>query len=66
MSSKPQAIKDRICSGRELAESVIEQKTNELKASPSGETLPIGMLRTMLTKHDSCVCRVALRLLEDK
>ena len=49
---------------RAEAEAFVETKVMELKASPSGATLPIESLRIMLTKRDTCPCRVATRLLE--
>jgi hypothetical protein len=48
------------------AEAFIESKVMELKGSPSGQALPIDSLRVMITRHDTCPCRVATRLLENK
>ena len=63
---KPRDLAEEIRIIRAEAEAFIESKVMELKASPSGAALPIDSLRIMLTKHDTCPCRVATRLLEQK
>jgi hypothetical protein len=46
------------------ASAFIDAKTAELKATPDGALLPIGVLRQMITKHSRCACAVALSILE--
>jgi hypothetical protein len=57
-------LQDRIKKARAEAEAFIDLKTAELKATQGGATMPIGVCRQMITRHDSCQCRVALALLE--
>jgi hypothetical protein len=47
------------------ADAFIDLKTAELKASPEGQLIPIGVLRQMITKHSRCACRAALALLSE-
>lgn len=53
-----------ILAGMSAAQSVIERKTDELKASQSGASQPREVLRQMLTKGSNCYCRCAGYLLE--
>jgi hypothetical protein len=66
VSNKPQITKDRICSAKQMAESVIEERVRELKNSSEGCSLPIDSIRLDLMRHRHCVCSVALELLEKK
>jgi hypothetical protein len=58
------SLADRIKETCALAEQYIDQKTAELKATPDGALLPIGVLRQMITRGDRCACAVALSILE--
>jgi hypothetical protein len=59
-------LAERIKSARAEAEAFIDAKTQELKNSPDGQILPVGVLRQMITRHSGCACAVALNLLEPK
>jgi hypothetical protein len=59
-------LAQRIKSARDEAEAFIDAKTQELKNSPDGALLPIGVLRQQITRHSRCACAVALNLLEPK
>jgi hypothetical protein len=66
-AKKPQRdLAEEIRIIRAEAEAFIETKVMEIKNSPSGQTQPIDSLRQMITRHDTCPCRVATRLLENK
>ena len=60
------SLADRIRAARDEANAFIDTKTAELKASPDGKLLPIGVLRQMVTRGDRCACAVALNILEPK
>jgi hypothetical protein len=45
-------------------EAFIDAKVAEAKRSESGRDLPLGSLRHMLTRGDSCLCRAAINILE--
>jgi hypothetical protein len=59
-------LASRIKSARAEAEAFIDAKTQELKNSPDGALLPIGILRQQITRHSGCACAVVLDLLEPK
>jgi len=45
----------------------LDAKVMELKSSRDGASVPIDFLRHMLTRGDTCPCRIAMNLLtEDK
>jgi hypothetical protein len=58
------SLADRIKQAMAEADAFIDLKTAELKASPEGALIPIGVLRQMITKHSRCSCKAALALLE--
>jgi hypothetical protein len=58
------SLADRIKQARAEADAFIDAKTAELKATPDGALLPIGVLRQMITRGDRCACAVALSILE--
>jgi hypothetical protein len=60
------SLADRIKAARDEAEAFIDLKVAELKASPEGATLPVGVLRQQVTRHSKCACAVVLRHLESK
>jgi hypothetical protein len=49
---------------RSEVDDFINSKVMELKRSPDGQSQPVEMLRHMLTRGDSCLCRAGLHLLE--
>lgn len=59
-------LAERITELRYQVDYYIDQKTMELKNSSSGRDQPIQVLRHMLKRGDSCLCRCALRLLEEQ
>jgi hypothetical protein len=59
-------LASRIKAARLEAENFIDLKVAELKASPDGATLPIGVLRQQVTRHSKCPCAVVLKHLEPK
>jgi hypothetical protein len=48
---------------RGQVEAFIDSKVMELKQSADGRGLPIETCRQILTRNDSCPCRIALNLL---
>jgi hypothetical protein len=60
------SLAERLKQARAEAAAFIDAKTAELKASPDGKLLPIGVLRQMITRGDRCACAVALNILEPK
>jgi hypothetical protein len=60
------SLADRIKSARAEAEAFIDLKVAELKNSPDGAILPLGVLRQQVTRHSRCACAVVLNLLEPK
>jgi hypothetical protein len=58
------SLADRIRAARAEAEAFIDLKTGELKASPEGQLLPVGVLRQTITRHSRCACAVALSILD--
>jgi hypothetical protein len=65
IQSDPVALSEAIRLVQAEAGVFIDGKVKDLKNSNSGRTLPVEVLRTMLTRHDDCSCRVATRLLEN-
>jgi hypothetical protein len=59
------SLAERIKQARAEADAFIDLKAAELKAG-DGKKSPIGVLRQMITRGDSCQCRAALRLLDEK
>jgi hypothetical protein len=57
-------LAEKLKQARAEADAFIDQKTAELKSTPDGALLPIGVLRQMITKHSRCACAVALSILE--
>jgi len=57
------SLAERLKQARAEADAFIDAKTAELKASPDGKLLPIGVLRQMITRGERCACVVALALL---
>ena len=47
-------------------ESFIGAKVAELKRSADGANQPVESLRQMLTRGDSCMCRVAMNILAER
>jgi hypothetical protein len=47
-------------------EAFIDGKVMEVKQSAAGQSLPLEQLRHMITRGDSCSCRVAMNLLADE
>jgi len=58
-------LEDRILALKAECERLIDELAAARKASKDGATLPIGVLRAMITKGDSCACRVVERLLSE-
>lgn len=65
-SSEEVSLPDRFRKAMAEAEAFIDLKTAELKASPDGELLPIGILRQIITKNIHCACAAALQIIEDE
>jgi hypothetical protein len=59
------SLLDRLHEFRAELDAFIEQKTMEQKNSRDGADLYVGDLRHMITRGDSCLCRVVARLLGD-
>ena len=59
------SLADRINAARDEANRYIDELTAKLKADKDGASLPIGVLRHMLTKGSSCACKAALLLIEE-
>lgn len=63
---KPEpSLLDRIHALRAEIDAFIDKKAAELKASRDGAGQPVLLLRNMLTRGDSCLCRAAARMLGD-
>lgn len=65
LKRKEQTLAERIEQARQEAEAFIDAKVAELKASADGRTQPIGALKLMITRGDTCACRIALRLIQN-
>ncbi len=59
-------LADRFRKAIEEANAYIDLKTAELKASPDGALLPMGILRQCLTKNIHCACAAALQIIADE
>jgi len=57
------SLAERLKQARAEADAFIDAKTAELKASPDGKLLPIGVLRQMITRGERCACAVALSII---
>jgi hypothetical protein len=66
MLAKKKAIEpsaeETICAGMTAAQAIIDRVVDAEKLSNPG--LPREVIRGLVTKHNSCVCRVAQYLLE--
>lgn len=58
------SLAEKLKQAQAEASAFIDAKTAELKATPDGALLPIGVLRQMITRGERCACAVALSLLE--
>ena len=61
-----ESLADRIAALNADCDRHIDELVAAKKASKDGATLPIGVLRALVTKGDTCVCRVVERLLSEK
>jgi hypothetical protein len=58
-------LAQRIEAIRDELEAFLDAKVAILKASPDGASQPLADLRHMITRGDSCLCRIVQRLLEE-
>lgn len=59
----PPDLAGQILKLRGQVEAFLDAKVAELKASRDGASIPVDQLRHMLTRGDTCNCRVAMNLL---
>jgi hypothetical protein len=55
----------RIDAIRDEMEAFLDAKVAALKASSDGALQPVADLRHMITRGDSCLCRIVERLIEE-